>query len=123
MTVTTLKCAVMLGLVVCAIGGASAAARSGQITGWVIDATGGVLPSAVEANLRSEPDANTKETVSARLSLLWQATPELSALFAYHLQDQQVGARQINHVRSFDTGRARVVLFVCHCSRVFSTTS
>ena len=30
---------------------------------------------------------------------------ELSALFAYHLQDQQVGARQINHVRSFDTGR------------------
>ena len=62
-------------------------------------------PGAVEANLRSEPDANTEETVSARLSLLWQATPELSALFAYHLQDQQVGARQINHTRSFDTGR------------------
>ena len=59
----------------------------------------------MEANLRREPDANTEETVSARLSLLWQATPELSALFAYHLQDQQVGARQINHVRSFDTGR------------------
>ena len=47
----------------------------------------------MEANLRSDPDANTKETVSARLSLLWQATPELSALFAYHLQDQQVGSR------------------------------
>ena len=62
-------------------------------------------PGAVEANLRSEPDANTEETVSARLSLLWQATPELSALFAYHLQDQHVGARQINHARSFDTGR------------------
>ena len=62
-------------------------------------------PGAVEANLRSEPDANTEETVSARLSLLWQATPALSALFAYHLQDQQVGARQINHARSFDTGR------------------
>ena len=59
----------------------------------------------VEAHLRSEPDANTEETVSARLSLLWQATPALSALFAYHLQDQQVGARQINHARSFDTGR------------------
>ena len=62
-------------------------------------------PGAVEANLRREPDANTEETVSARLSLLWQATPELSALFAYHLQDQHVGARQINHARSFDTGR------------------
>ena len=42
-------------------------------------------PGAVEANLRGEPDANTEETVSSRLSLLWQATPELSALFAYHL--------------------------------------
>ena len=62
-------------------------------------------PAAVEANLHSEPDANTEETVSARLSMLWQATPELSALFAYHLQDQQVGGRQINHARSFDTGR------------------
>ena len=62
-------------------------------------------PAAVEANLRREPDANTEETVSARLSLLWEVTPELSALFAYHLQDQQVGARQINHTRSFDTGR------------------
>ena len=45
-------------------------------------------------NLRREPDANTEETVSARLSLLWRATSELSALFAYHLQDQQVGARR-----------------------------
>ena len=62
-------------------------------------------PGAVAANLRSEPDANTEETVSARLSLLWEATPELSALFAYHLQDQQVGARQVNHARSLDTGR------------------
>ena len=62
-------------------------------------------PEAVAANLRSEPDANTEETVSARLSLLWEATPELSALFAYHLQDQQVGARQVNHAGSFDTGR------------------
>ena len=62
-------------------------------------------PEAVAANLRREPDANTEETVSARLSLLWEATSELSALFAYQLQDQHVGARQINHARSFDTGR------------------
>ena len=62
-------------------------------------------PAAVAANLRSEPDANTEETYSARLSLLWEITPELSALFAWHLQDQHAGARQINHDRSFDTGR------------------
>ena len=62
-------------------------------------------PGAVAANLRREPDANTEDTLSARLSLLWDATPNLSALFAYHLQDQRVGARQINHARSFDTGR------------------
>ena len=62
-------------------------------------------PEAVAANLRSEPDANTADTLSARLSLLWDATPNLSALFAYHLQDQRVGARQVNHARSFDTGR------------------
>ena len=62
-------------------------------------------PTAVVANLRSEPDANTEETYSARLSLLWKVTPKLSALFAWHLQDQHVGARQINHARSFDTGR------------------
>ena len=62
-------------------------------------------PEAVEANLRREADANTEETVSARFSLLWKATSELSALFAYNLQDQQVGARQINHAQSFDTGR------------------
>ena len=62
-------------------------------------------PDAVEANLRSEPDANTEKTVSARFTLLWEATPELSAIFTYHLQDQQVGARQINHAQSFDTGR------------------
>ena len=62
-------------------------------------------PEAVAANLRSEPDANTEDTLSARLSLLWDATPNLSALFAYHLQDQRVGARQVNHARSLDTGR------------------
>ena len=57
-------------------------------------------PEAVAENLRREADANTEETISARLSLLWEATPNLSALFAYHLQDQQVGARQINHARA-----------------------
>ena len=62
-------------------------------------------PEAVAANLRSQPDANTEDTLSARLSLLWNPRPNLSALFAYQLQDQRVGARQVNHARSFDTGR------------------
>ena len=62
-------------------------------------------PAAVAANLYSEPDANTEDTLSARLSLLWEATPNLSALFAYHLQDQRVGGRQVNHAAAFDTGR------------------
>ena len=61
-------------------------------------------PAAVAANLRRKPDANTEATTAARLSLLWEATPTLSALLAYHLQDQRVGARQVNHARSFDTG-------------------
>ena len=62
-------------------------------------------PEAVEANLRREPDANTEETLSARLSLLWEPAPDLSALVAYHRQDQRGGARQINHARSFGTDR------------------
>ena len=60
---------------------------------------------AVAANLHRRADANTEQTLSARLSLLWEPTPDLSALVAYHLQDQRVGARQVNHARSFDTGR------------------
>ena len=160
-----------------------AAAQSGQITGVVVDATGGVLPGA-SVTLRGGPDgarevqtdasgrfaftgvapgvytvsvflagfgAATVEGVAVgadpvelpaitlrlaafdeavvvtatRIEEPLQQVPlsisavtgadierravgnltELSALFAYHLQDQQVGARQINHVRSFDTGR------------------
>ena len=62
-------------------------------------------PRAVAANLRRQPDANTEETISARLSVLWQASPKLSALLSYHLQDRRAGARQINHAASFGTGR------------------
>ena len=160
-----------------------AEAQSGQITGVVVDATGGVLPGA-SVTLRGGPDgarevqtdasgrfaftgvapgvytvsvflagfgAATVEGVAVgadpvelpaitlrlaafdealvvtatRIEEPLQQVPlsisavtgadierravgnltELSVLFAYHLQDQQVGARQINHVRSFDTGR------------------
>ena len=54
-------------------------------------------PRAVAANLRRQPDANTEETASARLSLLWEASSNLSALLSYHLQDRRAAARQINH--------------------------
>ena len=64
-TVATLKCAVRLGLVVCAIGGASAAAQFGQITGLVIDATGGVLPGAT-VTLRGGPDGRREAQTDAR---------------------------------------------------------
>ncbi len=46
MTGAPIKCAATLGLVVCMMGGASAAAQSGQIAGVVVDATGAVLPGA-----------------------------------------------------------------------------
>ena len=62
-------------------------------------------PDAVAANLQRRADANTEQTLSARLSLLWEPTSDVSALVAYHLQDQRVGARQVNHARSFGTGR------------------
>ena len=65
MTVATIKCAATLGLVVCVIGGASAAAQSGQITGLVIDATGGVLPGAT-VTLNGGPDGRREAQTDAR---------------------------------------------------------
>ena len=62
-------------------------------------------PGAVAANLRRQPDANTEETLSARLSVLWETSSKLSALLSYHLQDRRADARQINHAASFGTGR------------------
>ncbi len=62
-------------------------------------------PRAVAANLRRKPDANTEETLTARLSLLWEPGSRLSVLFSHHLQDRHAGARQINHAASFGTGR------------------
>ena len=126
-----------------------AEAQSVQITGVVVDATGGVLPGAsvtlrgfgaatVEGvavagdlvelpaiTLRLAAFDDAVVVTATRIEEPLQQVPlsisavtgadierravgnltELSALFAYHLQDQQVGARQINHVRSFDTGR------------------
>ena len=61
-TGAVIKCALMLGLAACAIGGA--AAQSGRITGMVVDATGAVLPGATVA-LSDDPDPPRQVQVDA----------------------------------------------------------
>ncbi len=61
-------------------------------------------PADVAANLTSKEDANYEETLSARVSLLWQPLDNVSAILSYHLQDQDIGGRQINHQAAFNTG-------------------
>lgn len=61
-------------------------------------------PVDVAANLRRENDANHEETLSSRLSLLWDISDTVQATFNYYFQDQQVGARSVNHRDSFQTG-------------------
>lgn len=60
-------------------------------------------PSDVNANLKKQKDANTVETWSGRAALrytddAWDAT------LSYYSQDQDIGARQINHQEAFGTG-------------------
>ncbi|HEX7375292.1 MAG TPA: TonB-dependent receptor, partial [Steroidobacteraceae bacterium] len=62
-------------------------------------------PAAVKANLRKVKDADTEETFTGRASLFWQVTDDVVANLTYYYQDQQVGARTVNHRLSFDTGR------------------
>jgi outer membrane receptor protein involved in Fe transport len=62
-------------------------------------------PADVAANLRSVEDSDTEETFSGRVGLFWQATDALAANLTYYYQDQQVGARTVNHDKAFDTGR------------------
>lgn len=62
------------------------------------------IPAEVAANLRREEDANFEQTLSTRLSLLWDVSDTVQATFNYYLQDQEVGARTINHGDSFATG-------------------
>ena len=62
-------------------------------------------PAAVAANLRKVKDADTEETFTGRAGLLWRVTDTLEANLTYYYQDQQVGARTVNHDLAFDTGR------------------
>ena len=58
----------------------------------------------VAANLRREEDANYERTLSSRLSLSWEATDAVHATFNYYFQDQEAGARTVNHRAAFQTG-------------------
>jgi iron complex outermembrane receptor protein len=62
-------------------------------------------PADVAANLRRYEDADTEETFTGRVGLFWQATDALEANLTYYYQDQEVGARTVNHDQAFDTGR------------------
>jgi outer membrane receptor protein involved in Fe transport len=62
-------------------------------------------PAAVAANLKRENDADWEHTTSGRVSLLWNATDAVKVTFDYYHQDQDVGARTINHRESFGTGK------------------
>ncbi len=60
-------------------------------------------PNDVNANLKQQEDANTEETWSGRLALRYTGDVMDSTL-SYYYQDQEIGARQINHQDAFGTG-------------------
>ena len=62
-------------------------------------------PAAVAANLRKVEDADSEETLTGRAALLWNITDAVTANLTYFYQQQDVGARTVNHDLSFDTGR------------------
>ena len=62
-------------------------------------------PAAVAANLRKVKDADSEETLTGRAALLWNITDAVTANLTYFYQQQDVGARTVNHDLAFDTGR------------------
>jgi iron complex outermembrane receptor protein len=62
-------------------------------------------PADVEANLRKVKDADTEQTFTGRAALAWQVTEALDTTLTYYHQQQDVGARTVNHDLSFDSGR------------------
>ncbi len=62
-------------------------------------------PADVAANLREQEDADTEETWSGRVALLWQPSDAVVANLTYYYQDQHVGARTVNHDEAMGSGR------------------
>ena len=60
-------------------------------------------PDEVNANLRSEEDANYEETLAGRIAMRYTGD-WLDGTLTYYYQDMEVGARQINHKDAFGTG-------------------
>ncbi|HEY8522051.1 MAG TPA: TonB-dependent receptor [Gammaproteobacteria bacterium] len=61
-------------------------------------------PADVAANLYGVKDADWEQTTSGRVALLWQASENVQATFNYYFQEQEVGARNVNHRHAFGTG-------------------
>ncbi len=61
-------------------------------------------PDDVNANLKQQKDANTEETWSGRAALRY-TTDRFDGTLSYYYQDQDIGARQVNHQESFGTGK------------------
>ena len=60
---------------------------------------------AAAEHLYAKSDADTERTLSARLSLLWQATEDVEVLLAHQTQDLHAGGYRVNHVHAYGTGR------------------
>jgi iron complex outermembrane receptor protein len=60
-------------------------------------------PADVAANLIRVEDADTEQTLSSRLALLWEISDTVEATLNYYYQDQDVGGRTVNHRASFGT--------------------
>lgn len=61
-------------------------------------------PMDVRANLKQKEDANTHEVAVGKIQFRYTGS-WLDATLGYMVQDQEIGARQINHQVAFDTGK------------------
>lgn len=57
-------------------------------------------PADVAANLRRITDADSEETLSARLAARWEPTPWLDTTLTYYLQQTDIGGRRGSSARS-----------------------
>ena len=57
------------------------------------------------AHLYGEADTDTGRTLSARLSLLWNATEDVAVVLSHPTQDLDVGGYPVSHARAYGTGQ------------------
>ena len=56
------------------------------------------------AHLYRKADTDTGRTLSARVSLLWNATQDVEVMLAHQVQDLHAGGYRANHARAYGTG-------------------